>query len=295
MGIQLTPFNHEAGKGPDFAALSLPHFCLEYIHAFPQLRPMLSNAAIDGAGEDDRFRTTRWSVVLLSADGMGDDEKAREALEHLCRNYWRPVVAFIAREGQPVQNAEDLAQEFFLQLLRRNFLQQATRERGRFRTLLRASVRNFLNDASSKTKSKKRGGDFEFVTWDEWKAEAPSQLSIPAEVLEGWSSEQVFDVRWAATVAERALRRLQDECEKRGRRRVFDVLSPYLTAERSDISNDALAQTLGVKSADVKNLLHRMRQRYRQLLRDEVAETVDAPEEVEDELRYLVKALAAGM
>lgn len=125
-------------------------------------------------------------------------------------------------------------------------------------------------------------------------AEAPSHLTLPAAALETWPAERVFDVRWAATVAEQALRHLQEECEQRGRRRVFDALSSSLTAEREDVSYEALARELGIGSAEVKRLLHQLRQRYRYLLRAEVAETVENPKEVDEELRYLVTALAAG-
>jgi RNA polymerase sigma-70 factor (ECF subfamily) len=119
-------------------------------------------------------------------------------------------------------------------------------------------------------------------------------LSISTETLNSWPAERLFDVRWAATVVERALRRLREECERKGRLRVFDVLSAYLTAERDDVSSVNLATTLGVPQATVKKLLYHMRQRYRWLLRDEVAHTVENPADVEDELRYLCSALAAS-
>jgi RNA polymerase sigma-70 factor (ECF subfamily) len=125
-------------------------------------------------------------------------------------------------------------------------------------------------------------------------AEAPSHLSIPGRELESWSPERIFDVRWAATVVERALRRLGDECEKRGRRRVFDVLSSCLAAEREDVSYAKLSKTLGVAEVAVKRLVHRLRERYRALLREEVAQTVEKPDEIDDELRYLCSALATA-
>jgi RNA polymerase sigma-70 factor (ECF subfamily) len=125
-------------------------------------------------------------------------------------------------------------------------------------------------------------------------AEAPSQLWIPARESESWSPERIFDVRWAATVVERALRRLGDECEKRGRRRVFDVLSSCLAAEREDVSYAKLSKTLGVAEVAVKRLVHRLRERYRALLREEVAQTVEKPDEIDDELRYLCSALATA-
>ena len=125
-------------------------------------------------------------------------------------------------------------------------------------------------------------------------AEAPSQLSISAEESEKWPAEKIFDVRWAATVVEHALRQLGEECESRGRRRVFDVLSGSLAAERQDVSYSSLSKSLGVPEASVKRLVHQLRQRYRSLLRAEVAETVEKPDDVDEELRYLCAALAAA-
>lgn len=248
----------------------------------------------DAAGNTGRFNTTRWSLILSSLDGESGEAMAREALAQLCRIYWRPIFAFVSRKGYSVPDAQDLTQDFFVMVLKGDLLRRADRERGRFRSLLLKSLQNFLIDAHSKAHARKRGGDLQFVSWDDWMAEAPSRLTIPATALESWPAERIFDVRWAATVAERALRRLEEECESRGRRRVFDVLSGSLTAERDDVSYEALARELGVGTTEIKSLLHRLRQRYRQLLREEVAETVAQPAEVDEELRYLVAALAAG-
>lgn len=254
------------------------------------MRPDVSSDSAAGG----RFHTTRWSLILSSLDPDSADGKAREALAQLCRIYWRPIFAYVCRKGYSVPDAQDLTQDFFVMLLKGDLIQRADRSRGRFRSLLLKSLQNFLSDAHARTRARKRGGEVQIVSWDEWMAEAPSRLSIPAAALGSWPAEKVFDVRWAATVAEQALRRLQEECESRGRRRIFDTLSGSLTAEREDVSYEALARELGVEAATVKRLLHQMRQRYRQLLRAEVAGTVDEPGEVDDELRYLVAALAAG-
>jgi RNA polymerase sigma-70 factor (ECF subfamily) len=155
-------------------------------------------------------------------------------------------------------------------------------------------LQRFLHDQVDKNHARKRGGDLSFVSWDDWMTEAPSHLSIPQNEAGNWSPERVFDVRWAATVVERALRRLGDECEKHGRRRVFDVLSSCLTADRQEVSYSAFATTLGIQERVVKNLVYRMRERYRALLREEVAETVGAENEIDDELRYLCAALSAA-
>lgn len=179
-------------------------------------------------------------------------------------------------------------------ILKGNLLQRADADRGRFRSLLMASLKNFLIDHHTKVHAQKRGGDVQFVSWDDWMAEAPSQFAISAAAVERWPAERIFDVRWAATLAEHALRHLHEECESRGRRRVFDVLSTALTADRGDVSYEKLARELGVGLTDIRRLLHQLRGRYRQLLREEVAETVAEPDEVDNELHYLVTALAAG-
>ena len=179
-------------------------------------------------------------------------------------------------------------------VLEGHLLERADPSRGRFRSLLLKALQNFLVDDSIKKHARKRGGGMRFVSWDEWMAEAPSHLSISAREAETWSAEKIYDVRWAATAVEHALRRLGEECEVRGRRRVFDVLSDCLAAEREDVSYQKLAKTLGIPETAVKRLVHQLRVRYRELLREEVAQTVEKPEDVDEELRYLCAVLAAG-
>ena len=241
----------------------------------------------------NQFATTRWSVVLASADSQADEPKAREALAQLCQTYWRPIFAFICRRGHSIPDAQDLTQDFFVMVLKGRLLQRADPDRGRFRCLLLKALQDFLVNVGDKQRAIKRGGDAQFVSWDEWMAEAPSHLAISAEQSGTWPAERIFDVRWAATAAEHALRQLGEECENRGRRRVFDVLNDYLAAERQDISYSKLSKTLGVPEASVKRLIHELRVRYRDLLRAEVAQTVEKPQDVDEELRYLCAALAA--
>lgn len=244
--------------------------------------------------QSGRFHTTRWSLIFSSRDSEAGERKAGEALAQICRIYWRPVFAFICRKGHPVPDAQDLTQDFFVMVLKGNLLERADRNRGRFRSLLLAALQNFLGDAHDKRQALKRGGEVQFVAWDDWVAEAPSHLSLPAAAIEQWPAETLFDVRWAATMAEQALRRLQEECESHGRRRVFDALSGALTSEREEVSYAVLARDLGVEEAKIKPLLHQMRLRFRQLLRAEVAATMNDPAEVNDELRHLCAALAAS-
>ena len=248
---------------------------------------------IDGFGQA-QFMTTRWSIVLSCSDFATGEKKAQAALAELCKIYWRPVFAFTCRQGYTVPDAQDLTQEFFAKVIKGRLFQSADRNRGKFRSLLRTALQRFLHDEGDKRHAQKRGGDLSFVSWDDWMAEAPSHLSIPEQESDNWSPERIFDVRWAATVVERALRRLGDECEKHGRRRVFDVLSSCLTADRQDVSYATFARILGLGETAVKNLVHRLRERYRALLREEVAETVGGENEVDDELRYLCAVLSAG-
>jgi RNA polymerase sigma-70 factor (ECF subfamily) len=242
----------------------------------------------------DRFRTTRWSVVLACAGSSGSEETARKALAELCKTYWRPIFAFICRRGYSIPDAQDLTQDFFVVVLKGHLLQRADPSRGQFRSLLLKALQHFLSDAAEKRDTQKRGSEVQLVSWDDWMAEAPSQLSISAEESEKWPAEKIFDVRWAATVVEHALRQLGDECESHGRRRAFDVLSVSLVADREDVSYANLSKSLGVPEASVKRLLHQLRVRYRELLREEVAQTVEKPQDIDEELRYLCAALAAA-
>lgn len=238
------------------------------------------------------FSTTRWSIIIDGANHDNDEQKARRALTHLCRIYWRPIFSFICRRGSSQEDAQDLTQDFFAMILQTNWLQQADRSRGRFRSFLLTSLKHFVTDAHDKKVARKRGGGVSFVSWDDWMAEAPSQLTVSARSLETMAPDRLFDLRWAATVVEQALRRLSEECERKGKLRLFDGLSGHLAAERADVSYPHLATELGVSEAIVKRQLHNMRQRYRWLLRDEVSRTVANPADVDDEIRHLCAALA---
>jgi RNA polymerase sigma factor (sigma-70 family) len=252
----------------------------------------VSSSVVEGGGTPRNFATTRWSLIVTSTDRDTDEQKTRQALSELCRLYWRPIFSFVCRRGHSVQDAQDLTQDFFMMVLEGNWLKNADPARGRFRSLLLKSLQNFLIDAAAKKHAHKRGGDLQFVSWDDWMAEAPSQLTLSAQALESWPDERLFDLRWAATVVERALLRLREECEGQGRIRAFEALRPCLGAAREEVSYPALSQTLGVPEATVKRLVHRFRQRYRSLVRDEVAETVADPAEVDDEIRHLCSVLA---
>ena len=241
-----------------------------------------------------RFSTTRWSVVLSCADSGIESGAARDALSELCKTYWRPIFAYICRRGYSTQDAEDLTQDFFSSLLQGPLLRRADPERGRFRSLLLKALQDFLGHATEKRDARKRGGGVKFVSWDDWMAEAPSQLLISPQALNSWSPEQLFDLRWAATVVEQALGRLREECQSKRRLRLFETLSLYLATDRADVSYQNLAMTLGITEAAVKKQLHNLRRRYRWLICEEVAQTVENPSDVDGEIRHLCATLAAG-
>jgi DNA-directed RNA polymerase specialized sigma24 family protein len=204
--------------------------------------------------------------------------------------YWRPIFGFICRQGYSASEAQDLTQDFFIVLLEGKLLVSADPNRGRFRSLLLKSLKNFLIDARIKTRRLKRGGGLEFVPWNDWSSDslhwANGSKSCPAETF--------FDVGWAATIAEEALRRLREECESKGHRRFYEALSNYLDADRADICYRNLAIQLGVSEKSVKRLMHEFRKRFRTLLREEVGKTLNDQGDLEDEIRYLCAALSSA-
>jgi RNA polymerase sigma factor (sigma-70 family) len=243
-----------------------------------------------GGGEPREFVTTRWSLILSAANR--EEQKVRDALAELCQIYWRPIFSFVHARGYSFEDAKDLTQDFFVIILKGDWLQRADRNRGRFRSFLLRSLQNFLINAAEKAHAHKRGGDVEFISWDGWAAEAPSQLSNSAQAPSSLPPERLFDLNWATTVVEHALHRLREECESKGKLWLFQALSSNLTDERDEISYADLSEDLGVAETVVKKQLHQMRQRYRSLLRAEVSRTVENPADVDDEIRYLCAALA---
>jgi RNA polymerase sigma factor (sigma-70 family) len=243
----------------------------------------------------EQFITTRWSVVLSCSDSKVESVAARDALSELCKTYWRPIFTYVCRRGYSPEDAEDLTQDFFTNLLTGPLLERADPERGRFRSLLLKALQDFLGHATERLHARKRGGGVKFVSWDDWMAEAPSRLSISPQALDSWSPERLYDLRWAATVVEQALRRLREECQSKKRLRLFETLSVYLATDRADVSYQNLATMLGIAESAVKKQLHNLRRRYRWLLWNEVAQTVQNPNDVEGEIRHLCATLAAGM
>jgi DNA-directed RNA polymerase specialized sigma24 family protein len=247
---------------------------------------------VESPGALTHFVTTRWSLIRQRAV-PGSRSEVDPGLAQLCQIYWRPIFTFIYRRGYSAPDAQDLTQDFFLMILEGNLLQSADPQRGRFRSLLLTSLKNFLIAAAVKRKRSKHGGGVQFVSWEKWMADAPSQLSIQLATLQSSPPEALFDVGWAAAIAGEALRRLRMECESKGRRRVYEVLQPYLTSDRGEICYENLSRPLGVPEPSVKSLLYHFRARYRLLLREEIAKTVESEANVDDEIRYLCATLSA--
>jgi RNA polymerase sigma-70 factor (ECF subfamily) len=232
------------------------------------------------------FLTTRWSVVVKASGG--DSSSARQALANLCQHYWYPLYAYVRRRGYSPPDAEDLTQEFFAQFLAHGWVAQADRGKGRFRTFLLSALNHFLANQWDKARAQKRGGGVPLLPLEFSAAEA----RYVHESADHATPEQHFERRWATTLLETVLQRLQAEYDDEDKRRLFSALHPCLVGDRIAQPYDVLAQSLGLTESAVKSAVHRLRQRYRQLLREEIAQTVDAPGEVEAELRHLIGVLA---
>jgi RNA polymerase sigma-70 factor (ECF subfamily) len=247
---------------------------------------MTSDDARGLGSQESDFRTTHWSLVLAARDGS--TAQASAALEALCRTYWYPVYVFVRRRGLSVEDAQDLTQEFFARLLRRDFLRNIARERGRFRSFLLAALKNFLASEWRRGQTAKRGGAQTFVSWDELRAEERFALEPVAET----SPEDHYEQRWALAVIEQAMQRLRAEFHAAGKPGHFDTLKRWLSSEGTRADYEAVAGELGVSAGAVGVAVHRLRRRFAELLRAVVAHTVAGPEEVEDEVRWLSRALA---
>jgi RNA polymerase sigma-70 factor (ECF subfamily) len=232
------------------------------------------------------FVTTHWSVVLTA--GRNDTTRARAALERLCQTYWYPLYAYVRRRGHSPEDAQDLTQEFFARLLEHNWIGRADQQRGRFRSFLLSAMNHFLSDEWDKARAQKRGGNFTHVPLEFEVAET----RFSHEPVEHITPEQNYERRWALTLLDEVLRRLRLEYEQDGRGELFATLHPCLVGDRNSQPYAELAVKLGITEGTVKSAVHRLRQRYRQLLRDEIAQTVAEAREVDEELRHLFAVLS---
>jgi RNA polymerase sigma factor (sigma-70 family) len=228
------------------------------------------------------FATTHWSVVL--AAGNDSLPGAQEALEKLCSAYWYPLYAYVRRQGRSPEDSQDLTQAFFAKLLEKKSLRHAQKERGRFRTFLLTSLKNFLTNEWEREQSDKRGGGSIHLSWDQTTAEERYQL----EPVSDLAPDKVFEQRYALTVFQQALNRLREESVSEGKSDRFDQLKGFLTDEPAPGAYKAVAERLGMSPESVAISVHRLRQRYAELVREGISQTVEGPAEVQDELRYLI-------
>ncbi len=231
------------------------------------------------------FATTHWSVVLAAANGEAPEAAA--ALERLCRTYWYPLYAYVRREGHSAADAEDLTQEFFARLLSGRSLTQVAPEKGRFRSFLLAAMRHFLSDQWDWAHTVKRGGRAEILSLDAQEAEERYRF----EPVDRMDAERIYERRWAMTLLEQALKRLREESVSAGKVEIFDRLRGFVAGD-NEITCAQIAADLELSEAAVKSAIHRLRQRYRTLVREEIAHTVAEPGGVEEEIRYLINVIS---
>jgi len=231
------------------------------------------------------FTTTHWSVVLKAGDGASP--LAFEALEQLCRAYWFPLYVYVRRQGFMPPEAQDVTQGFFEQLIEKEFLKDVDPSKGRFRSFLLAAIKHYVLNQRKHAGRLKRGGDQVMVPFDANEAEMKFRAESAAES----TAERAFDRRWAMTVMERGLQRLRDEYRGAGKEPLFQALKKFIAAEAAPGEYGELAPGLGLTKNAVGVAVHRLRQRYGELIRAEIANTVAQPLEIEEELRYLLGLL----
>jgi len=213
--------------------------------------------------------------------------QANEALENLCRTYWYPLYAYVRRKGYPAEDAQDLTQEFFTRLLGRNYLSVADRNRGKFRSFLLGSLEHFLAREWTKARAQKRGGGQAIISFDEVDAENRYLL----EPVDQLTAQKIFDRRWATTLLETAMTRLRDECQANGKKDLFTRVESLLSGEKGEVSYAGISTALGLSEGALKVAVHRLRQRYGELVRAEIEQTVAKPEDAAEELQYLFSVL----
>jgi RNA polymerase sigma-70 factor (ECF subfamily) len=237
------------------------------------------------------FGPTHWTLVFLSAkNGPGAEIRSDEALASLCRTYWPPLYTFVRRRGYGAADAQDLTQDFFIHLLETDALAKVDPNRGRFRTFLLAALKNFLANAHERRMALKRGGAFEFLPLDNVVAETEAAVHLGGDTA--GEEDRQFEARWATALVNRALERLRAEMAAEGKERLYDELQVFVTGAGPLPDQAATAARLGIPFATLRTHIRRLRERYRHVLRAEVARTVATAAEVDDELRHLCTVLA---
>ena len=261
----------------------MPFYCDHRVGAAPDDVTSMS-ATGPASVAPTMFTTTHWSVVL---EAQGESPAAQEALENLCRNYWRPIYGFVRREGAKPEEAKDITQGFFALILERKDFQSVRQERGRLRSFLLASLKHFMMNERRDAKAIKRGGGRTLIPLDEIESFDSKEFDR-GDML---SPDLLYDRGWAFTVLDRVFARLREESERSLNPPLLQRLNTLLSDEPERPSQADIACEFGMTENAVKQAFHRLRQRYRQLLREEVAHTVATPAEIEEELRHLIAAL----
>lgn len=231
------------------------------------------------------FATTRWTVVL--AAGNRSTPQADVALEELCRTYWYPLYAYVRRQGHSCEDAEDLTQAFFARLLEKNYLEGIRSEGGKFRSFLLVALKRFLANEWDRANSQKRGGGVIPLSLDWQDADTRYQIN-PTDNL---SPDKLYDRTWAVTVLERVITRLRDENSAEGKAKIYEQLKQFLMVGKGDTSYVQAAVALNLSEGTVRVAVHRLRRRYRELLREEIAQTLSDPAQAEEEMQVLFSAL----
>jgi DNA-directed RNA polymerase specialized sigma24 family protein len=234
---------------------------------------------------NDWFASTHWSVVLLA--GQSGSPDGRAALEQLCRSYWKPLFAYARGLGQTEEDAKDLTQAFFEHFLHKGYIRAADPQRGRFRGFLRTSFKHFINADWVRAKAEKRGGKANLISWDEMHG----LEGLCADVSSTETPDHAYDRMWAVQLFSRAMERLREEFIEAGRANQYEALRPFLESSGDPAAHEEAACKLKSTVNAVVVAIHRLRQRLRQVIRDEIAHTVTRPEEIEEELRYLRELL----
>ena len=236
------------------------------------------------------FAPTHWTVVFLSAQtGAFNKSAADDALAALCRTYWPPLYTFARRRGYGPADAQDLTQDFFIHLLETDALTKVDPKRGRFRTFLLAALKNFLANAHERRSAQKRGGGFEFLPLDSVLAETEAAVQLEGE--SAGEEDRQFEERWATALVARALSQLRAAMAAEGKERLYDELQVFVTGAGALPDQSETAARLGIPFATLRTHIRRLRERYRDVLRAEVARTVATPADVDDELRHLCAVL----
>ena len=231
------------------------------------------------------FGTTPWTLVLDAQSAL--TSRGQQAIASLCELYWYPLYAYLRRRGHSADDAQDLTQGFFAYVLEHHALDVVDRTRGRFRSFLLAALNHYVSNTRDKDRAEKRGGCTPRVSLDYCTAEA----RYIRELADRWTPETVFDRNWALAVLERVLARVCHDCHTAGKGELFEHLKVFLTGDRVDVSYHELARRLGVTDGALKQAVHRLRRRYRDVLYEEIGRTVSTLDDIEAELQYLMAAV----